>query len=168
MLRLNTNCIFAVIITARIRRKREGNISVCPHLWDGGGVGTGVPHSRFGWEGCLIPRSGWRRGVPHPRSGWGVTHPMSGWGIPGYPHHPSQVPGRQDGVPHIGTGWGIPHPRLDWIHPPSRTGWSTLPHPGLDGVPLPPCQETEEHSEHLLHSGRIILFYWRYDTYVML
>ena len=49
------------IITARIRRMREGNIFSLSTLMR---------------REYSPPGDG---GVPHPRSGWGVPHPRSGW-----------------------------------------------------------------------------------------
>ena len=113
--------------------------------------GRGTPfHVRTG-KGNPIPRSGWGctpsqvwTGIPHLRSGRGDTL--------GYPS--IQFPG-QDG----GGYPRVPSPLQDWLGyppplgpngvPPSRTGWG-IPHPDLDWPP-PPHQETEQHSEHLLH-----------------
>ena len=76
------------------------------------GLSGGTPYQV--WDGTLSQV--WVRGVPHPRSGWGVP-----WGTP--------WPG-QDGVhPPTMTGWGIPPPHHDWMgYPPTMTGWGTPHH----------------------------------------
>ena len=112
-------------------------LCVCPnfrglsHPADGGG---GVPHPKSRWGG-----GGPDGGVPHPRSGPGGSPSFLTGGIP----HPNEsMPSfliRGTGVPPCRTRWVTPLP------PP--------PHPGLDGYPLP-CQKTEQHSKHLLRSGR--------------
>ena len=138
-----------------------------PFLGQDGEGGYPIPGLK---RGEPIPRSGWGRQVPHPRSRWGgVPHPRSGEGEPiprseqgrGIPHSrsrwegtPSQVwiggtpfPGQDGGVPHPRSGWGrgtlgYPFPNQDWM-------WYSL----CQGYP-PPIQETEQHSEHLLRGGR--------------
>ena len=136
-----------IVITARVRSTREGNIytweCLSVHHWWGEGTPSKVwevPHPRCGWEGVgrgtpsqvwvgvLYPRSGWE--VPHPRSGLGVPCPRSGWG--GVPHP------RSGGYPIPGlNGWGVPHPRSGlggtWGYPlPGDT-----PHHDWMGSPPP-------------------------------
>ena len=141
------------VITARIRRMREGTVfSLSVHT----SIGGGVPHPRSGRGGYPIP--GQDRGLLHTRSEWrgypillmggegipisgldlGVPHPADG-GYPskirtgGYPilltgGTPSNIrTGGFPGVPPIETGWGtLGYPHLDWM------GYLHL---GLDGVP---------------------------------
>ena len=97
-------------------------------------MGEGNIFSLFTLAGGGVPRPRFvGRGVPHPRSGWGVPFPFLGGGTP------SQV----------GGGGGVPHPRSGWClgyHPPARFGWWVVPpppQPGLNGgeVPrVPPSQ----------------------------
>ena len=123
-----------LFITARVRNTREGAIftGVCLFTFGGGGI----PSSRQG-------------GTPSSR-GWGIGTPSQVQvGISGL-----------DGT--VGRGGGkYPIPGPDGGggntlgYPPSRTGWGTPPHPGLDGVfPPPRRQEIEQHSEHLLRGRR--------------
>ena len=101
-----------------------------------------------------VPHPADRGGYPHPRCpGGGVPHPGPGGGVP----HPSS----RRGTSCSSWGYPLPGPDLGLGTPPYRTGWGT--HCArLDGVPphrprlmgYPPCQETEQHSEHLLRGGR--------------
>ena len=108
--------------------------------------------------------------LPHPGSGWGYPFPGPGRGVP---HHRLRWVGGSQSQFQVGGGYSIPGPdggtpgtpHPDWMgypspHPglddvsQSMTGWGT-PSPGLDGVPPSPhCQETEQHSEHLLRGRR--------------
>ena len=140
-----------------------------PHLTDGGG--RGLPHPRSG-EGCTLSQV--QRGVPCCKSGWGVPHSRSGWGylVPS--------PDGGGGVPHPADEWvppsqvwtgGVPHPADGGWYPskiriggpqgtPPVQDWMGYPLPSrLGGVTPPsPCQETDQHYEHLLHSGRCASF----------
>ena len=69
-----------------------------PRSWHGGGL--------FSWWGYPIPGPG-GRGLPHPRSRWGVPHSQVQAG--GYP-----IPGPVGGTPFPGTGGGVPFPRSRW------------------------------------------------------
>ena len=123
---------WSVLVTARVRSTREGNI----YTWECLSVhhcGGGVPHPRSGWGGT--PSQVWPGGTSsqvwpggtHPRSGQGVPHPRSG-GVPGYPLTRSGWEGT----------WGTPYLDLRWGNPPHLDlGWGTpLPRPGT-GYPLP-------------------------------
>ena len=100
------------------------------------------------------------------------TGPMSFLGGRfGYPSAFSHVPGEGGHtypVPNEGdipsSPWGVPRPGReggtpvrDWMGetppPLARTGRGYPPWTGLDGIqpPPPPPQETEQHSEYLLH-----------------
>ena len=146
-------CKFTVnatsLITARIQRMGGGGevlFSVCqftPRLWGGGGgypiwlTGGGgeypVP-GPDGGEGGDTSSCSW--GLPHLRSGQGVSTPIQD----------------QDGG----------HPCQDWMGVPLHPGLDEVPCPGLFGIPPPiqdcmgkpppppPCQETDQHSQHLL------------------
>ena len=102
------------LITARIRRMREGNNFSLSKLAGGGvvpipGVGGGYPVPGLG-RGVPHPRPG--RGVPCLRSGWGVPCLRSGWwGTPSW----VQMGGTSSQVWTGGTPFcrwgGIPHPR---------------------------------------------------------
>ena len=115
------------IITACIRRMREGNIFSLSTLAGGGG-GRGTPSQIWGDTPSQVWMVG--RGVPHPRSGWwggGFPIPSPGWGGGVYP-----IPGLDGGrVPRVtppparSGWWGVPHPRSGW--------WGVPPLPGLDG-----------------------------------
>ena len=122
-----------ILITARIRRMTEGNIFSMSTLVEGG-----------------YPISGLDRGVPHPRSRWGVPRVphIQDWDRGEVPPHPSL-----DGVPPIQTGIGVPRV------PPSKTGWGTPIQTWDGGVPRvpPPPSNTgwgtpHQQSEHLLCS----------------
>ena len=98
------------LVTARIRKMREGNSFSLFTL-----VGRGVPRPRSGW-GVPHPRS--RRGLLHPRSRWAVPHPRSGQGkypillTGGYP-----IPGPDGGTPSQIWMGVVPHPRSGWWYP---------------------------------------------------
>ena len=120
-----------MLVTACIRRMREGNIFSLFTLSGGrypvSGLDGVVHHPRSRW-GCT-PSQVQMGVVPHPRSRWGylipgldggIPHPRSGQGVP-----PSKI--RMEGTPPSKSGWDIlpfPHPRLDEV-PASRTGWGT-------------------------------------------
>ena len=123
---------------------------------------SGVPHPDDGgttsqvWTGGPHPADG---RTPHPTSGCG-GYPIQlmggtpsfltgGYPIPGldggtppqvwtdgYPSVPPPARIRWDTSP-ARTEWGTSQPWLDGVPPTARTGWGTLPWPGLDGVP--PC-----------------------------
>ena len=130
-----------IIITARVRSMREGNIYTLECL------------SVYHWFGGGYPIPGpVREGGRYPIPGLDGGYPFQGPGG-GYP-----IPGLDGGTPplHPDLGWVTPHPDLGWgtppvqtldrVHPPqSRTEWGTPPSPG---------QKTEQHSEHLLRGGR--------------
>ena len=88
-----------LLVTAGIRRMREGNIfSLCVSFAPRGGY----PHPLLMGSTPILPD-----GVPNPRSGRGYPHPRSGWGVPHTPIltrdggtlHPGQVPGQDGGTP---------------------------------------------------------------------
>ena len=117
--RLRPSTIFRIrhcfiIITARIRRMREGNIFSLFTL-----VGRGVP----------CPRSGWGGG--NPRSEWGGTQSQvwMGWGQ--YP-----IPGPDGGYPILLTG-EYPHPRSGQVYCIQDWMGYPLPHPH----PPPPSED---------------------------
>ena len=160
------------IITASIRRMREGNIfslftlagggggNSIPdpdgrnpsQVWTGGGGGyiillmRGTPSQVWIGEGTS---SCWQEEVPqYPILLRGVPHPTSRQGVPwGIPW--SRLDG---GVPSIKSWMGYPpiqgwmgsgHPVQDWMrYLSTKTGWGT------------PYQETDQQSEHLLRGGR--------------
>ena len=125
------------IITACIRRMREGNIfslfTLAPHLRSGRGGGVPIPGPDRGGEtpsqvqtGEGTPSQVWMGGYPFwegctpskIRGGYlRVPHPDLGWGVP----------------------WGIPHPRLDGVPPRPRLD-RVPPHPRLDGG-VPPVSK---------------------------
>ena len=149
---------FWEIITARIRRVREGNsftLCVSPHI-DRGGTpfpGPGLPRYR----GYPLPRSRCR-GTPFPGPGGGTPFPGPGrgctcwqsvhptWTWEGNNNSPSPQLDLRRGTPNPPTWtWegGTPTPTWTWggryPHPAPHT-WTW--EGGL------PCQETEQHSEH--------------------
>ena len=117
----------------RPRTKYEGRLcfdtSLCVSFAETNCGGRGGVYPIPSLDGGT-PSQVWMGGGTHPRSR-GVPHSRSG----------CKVPPTWDGVPPSSTGWGTPH--LVWVTPT----WT------WDGVP-PPNQETEQHSEHLLHGGQ--------------
>ena len=137
----------ALIFTARIRRMRESNIF---SLFTLAGVGWGVPHLRSGWGGGEVTVfQVWTGGYPiqGPDRG-GIPHLKFGWG----------------GYLILLMGGGTPSKIRTGGIPPSAV-WVT-PHPVLDGVPLPPSQDTDQHSEHLLR-GAVCLLLSRRRTFLL-
>ena len=98
-----------LVVTARIRRMREGNIFSLSTLV-GGYTVQGL------WVGGVYPIPGLGGGVPCPRSGWG--YPISGLGGGGVTPSQVWVGGTPDQVWMVGGGTqGTP--------PPTMTGWGT-------------------------------------------
>ena len=128
------------IITARIRRMREGNIFslfVSPHPVGGGGVGvTPVP--------CSFPGP-FHGGTPVPGSFSGHWSQVLSGVYPSPRFFPrSPVPAPFLGVPQYGgtsplTRWGLGYPP-----PPSQA---------RSGLGYPPTPGTEQQSKHLLRGG---------------
>ena len=112
--------------------------------------------------GLGVPPSG-RGGIP-PSSQLGMGYPyLSWWG--GYPTLPNRgypiIPdgaGQEDPHSSWSWWWWVPLSGLDGYPPPIKTGWR-YPSPlssaldrgtlqsRLEGVTLPPCQETKQQSE---------------------
>ena len=116
---------FSVIITARIQRMKEGNIFTLSTLAGGGGI-------------------------PLPANGGGGTRSQVWTG--GVTQFPGLDGGRYP-IPRSRQG-GTPIPGLDGgtLEYPPHPGQVPGQDRGYPGVP--PCQDTEQHSEHLLHGGR--------------
>ena len=132
----------------------EGNIFTLVSVHTSIGVG-GTPSQV--WMGGY-PILGLDRGIPHPRSGWGVPQVWT----EGYPRS-----GR--GVPHPRSGWGVPHPRsgqkvtpwlgLDGVPPPTPGLDEVLPQPeDWLGYPLPPIGQSSIASTCYAASGMPLAF----------
>ena len=109
-------------------------------------LGAGEPHSQVwtGGGGGLFQVWIWE--YPYRRSG------------SGYPP-PGQVIGQDGGT------LGYPPPRTGWDTPLPRTGWGTPIGIGWGVTPL--HQEIEQHSEHLLAAGGVLLAFMREDFLVL-
>ena len=127
-------CIF----TAHVRSMTGGYVftDVCLSNFQGG---VGTPSSWWG-RGYPIPGPGGKRGCTPSQVQVGDT-PSSWW--EGYP-----LPGPCGGYPGV-----PPSPRTLWGIPPSRPRMGYPPIQDWMGYP-PPCQETDQHSEHLLRGGQ--------------
>ena len=146
----------------------EGNVFTLSAIVGGGGRGGHIPGPDRGRS--THPRSIWGYPIPgldgrgtHQRSRWGGT-PSQVW-MRGYP-----IQGLDVGLPCSRSRWGypiqgsngrVPHPRSRWevSHPadggtPIQDQDGGYPPSGLDGIPPLPCQEIDQHSEHLLHGGQ--------------
>ena len=102
----------AALITARIRRMREGNIFSLFTL-----SGEGVPCPRFGLGGGN-PIPGVEGGYPIPGMDRGGGYPIpdvdGGYPIPGPDGGGYPIPGVDWGVPHPADRGGVLHPRSGW------------------------------------------------------
>ena len=97
-------------------------------------------------QGGGVPNPRSRLGVPCPRSGWGGALFQIWMGVP-HPADGGDLIQDQDGR------YARANQGLDGVPPPVRTGWAPPPHQDWMGYP-PPRQDTDQHSEHLLHGGR--------------
>ena len=121
------------LFTARVRSTREGNVLTLVCVSVHTCRGTPPQDLRSGWGGYPIP------GLDTP--------PDMGWGTPPRPGMEYPLHQTWDGVPPLDLEW-VPSPRPGMGYPP-RPGTG---YPPRHGMGYPP--ETDQHSEHLLRSGR--------------
>ena len=118
------------IITARIRRMREGTVftDVCL-LTFGGGATPSLQLGRMeGTPSFLM-------GTPFPGLDGGVLHPRSGQGVP----QPRGTPCQQDGVPPPDLGKGYPLQTWEGGTLPVQT-WEGVPSLSRPGKGVPPSR----------------------------
>ena len=153
---LATACSAGRLITAHIRRMREGNTFSLSTLV--GAYPVPGPDGEGGGEIC------------HPRSGQGGTpsqvqmgrYPIPGLDWGGYPIQglDGGYPTLLMGVPHPRSGWGVPHPRSGQGGTPSQVWMGGIQDQGGGTWGVPPVQDWKGYSPSIQLDGVLPIQEW--------